>query len=144
MSQAYTEKLLDYKISQTRGPGWDTSQKMVKYDLWFHLFPTLAPLSHRPKSTRIITIYISTWKSSQSEGRFTTIWINNLGNLPLDTMHFCILVCAILTNSIYSNPIPHMMVSFILVPLHWKSQFKFREWKRGQVATTKFQAQRKE
>ena len=52
MHQTDITKSLGSKTSQTRGPGWDTSQEMISDDLLFHLFPTFAPIMNGPKSSR--------------------------------------------------------------------------------------------
>ena len=41
------------------------------------------------------------------------------------------------------NPIPHMVVKFLLVPIHLQEKCKDMERKRGQTAAKKFQAQKK-
>ena len=43
----------------------------------------------------------------------------------------------ILTNNISSNPSPHMVVPFLMVPIHWQEIFQERERKRVQIATKK-------
>ena len=85
---------------------------MVTDDLLFRLFPTLSPLPHEPKSTRLNKIYISTWNSSLSEINFSSIWINTLGNILLDTMADYPLCFTIITNNISSNPFHHIVVPF--------------------------------
>ena len=49
----------------------------------------------------------------------------------------------ILTNSLSSNSIPHIVVPFLLVPLHQQGKCQERDRNRGQTATNTFQSQRK-
>ena len=49
----------------------------------------------------------------------------------------------ILTNNISSNPSPHMVVPFLLVPLNLQSQCQAMESKRGHTTNYQFQAQSK-
>ena len=133
----------DSTTSQIIGPVWGTAHKMVTNDILFHLFPTFAPPPHGLKITRLRKIYISTCKSSLSEVNFIPIWRNTLGHILLDKMSDSLSWFIILTDIIYSNPSPYMVVPFILFLLHWKSQCQAKESKRGQTATKKFQAQRK-
>ena len=46
-----------------------------------------------------------------------------------------------LTNTIPSNPIPLMVVLFLLVLLHWQEKCQKREGKGGQTEIKIFQAQ---
>ena len=143
MSQDGIKILLASIFSKTRGPIWGTSQKMVTDNLLFYSFPTFDHRPHGPKSTRHKKTYISTWESYLSEGNFSPIWRNNIGHILLKTMDDSPVWFIMIPNIISSNPIPHMVVPFILVPLHWKEQCQEREMKRGQTATKKIQAQRK-
>ena len=61
----------------------------------------------------------------------------------LDTMNYSPVLFTILANIISSDPSPHMVVQFILVPIHWHAQWKLRDSKKGQTTTKKFQAQRR-
>ena len=91
---------------------------MVTVDLLFHLFPTVSPLPHGPKSTRFNKIYIPERKSYLSEGNFIPSWINTIGNLLFDTMDEYTLQFTVITNIISSDPSPRIVVTFILVPVH--------------------------
>ena len=91
---------------------------MVTDDLLFHVFPTFDTLMHGIKSTRIIEIYISTWKYSLSERNFSPRWINTLGHILLKNMADYPVCFTILNNIISSNPNPNMAVPFLLVPLY--------------------------
>ena len=134
---------MDSVTSQTRGPGWGTAQKMVSYSLLLHFFPTLAPLSHGLKITRINKIHITTRNSSLSEINFIPRRRNTLVHLPLDTMADSPVWFIIITNNISSNTSNYTVVPFLLVPLHWQEKFQERERKRVQTATKKVKAQRK-
>ena len=91
---------------------------MVTDDILFHFFPTFDHLPYGPKITRIIKIYIATSKSSLSEVNFSTSWINTLGHILLDTTADFPVCFKIITNIIYSDLSPRMVVPFILVPLY--------------------------
>ena len=112
---------------------------MIYHLICFSLFPS----STWPKETRLSKIYILTWKSYLSDGNFSPSCINALGNILLDIMDDSPVWFTIWTNIISSNPIAHIVDTFLLVPQHWKSQFKSRERKRGQIGTKKFQSHRK-
>ena len=133
---------MDCKTSQTRGPGWVTSQKIVTDDILFHLFHTFSPLLHRLKITKLNKTYISICKSSLSEGNFNPIWINTLGHLLLDTIYDYPVWFTLIANIVSSNRIPHMLVPFIVVPVNSQAKFQARESKRGHKTTQKLQAQR--
>ena len=87
---------------------------MVSDDLLFYLFPTFTPLPHSPKSTRLNKIHISTRKSHLSERHLIPRWRNTLGRLLMETMYGSPVGFTILTNNIYSNTTPHMVVLFYL------------------------------
>ena len=104
---------------------------MIRHSLengirWFitSFFPTLAPLPHGQKSTRFNKTHISTRNSNLSEGNFSSIYRNNIGYLLLDTMADSTLWFTMLNNNIFSNPIPHIVLPFLLVPLHWEENVK--------------------
>ena len=124
MSQAYIKELLDSTTSQNRGSGRVRAQKMVIDDLLFNLFLTFSTLAHGPKNTRLKKIYITTRKSYLSEGNFIPSWRNIIGHLLLDTMDDSTACFTMITNNIFSNPRPHMVVPFLLVPLHWQKNVK--------------------
>ena len=92
-------------------------------------------LLHVPKITRLGKIYISTSKSYLSEVNFSPRWINTLGHILMDTMADSPVWFIMITNIIYYNPIPHMVVPFLLVPIHIQAQCQSREKKRGHTAT---------
>ena len=53
-------------------------------------------------------------------------------------------VCfTMLTNNLYSNPSPHMLVPLLLVPLNIQDKYQERDRKRVQTEAKKIQAQRK-
>ena len=90
----------------------------------FLFLPTFYPLHHGPKSTRLNKIHISTSKSYLSEGNFSPSCRNTLGHILLENMDDSPVCFTMLTNNISSNPIPHMVVLFLLVPLHWQENVK--------------------
>ena len=116
---------------------------MVADYLLFHLFPNFAPLTHRPKSIKLNNIKISTRKSSLSEVDFSQICINTLGNILLETMADSTVYFTTITNIISSNPSPHMVVSFLLNPLHWQNNYQDRERKIKKTEIRKFQPKRR-
>ena len=132
-------KKMDYITSQNKGPRWCISQKILIHDLLLHLFTTFAPLLQVPKSTRLRKSYISTWKYSLLELNFSPICRNTLGRILLDTMADSPVCFTIINNFMTYNPSPHMVVPFILVLLHWKSQCQLRErkWDRQQLRNFK-------
>ena len=109
----------------------------------FHLFPNFSPLLHGPENTRLNKIYISTRKSSLSEGNFIPSWRNNIGNILLYTMYDSWVFFIMITTNISSNSIPHMVLTFLLVPLHLQEKFQERERRNWQIATNKLQSQNK-
>ena len=133
---------MDSTTSNTRRSGCGTSQKMVTDHLLFYLCPTFVPLPYGLKITRLRKLYMSTWKSYPSEWKFSPIWRNNIGNILLDTVADSLVLFTMITNIISSNPIPHLVVTFNLVPLHWKAQFQEKDRKRVSTTTHKVQAQR--
>ena len=70
-------------------------------------------------------------KSSLSGENLISRVINNLGHLPLEAMSCPPVWSKVITNIVYSNPIPHMLVKLFLVNLHWQAQCQVRESKRG-------------
>ena len=134
---------MDSTTSKNRGPWWGIYQKMVTGDLLFHLFTTIYPIIHDLKSTRLGKIYISTWKYYLSEGNFSPIWRNDLGNNILDSIADPTVSFKIITNIISSNPIYQMVVPFTLVLIHWQTKYQSRERERRQTENKKFQSQRK-
>ena len=112
MSQTDIKSQLDSITSQTRGPWWGIAKKMVTDYLLFNFFITFSTLTYGQKSTRLNKIYISTRKSSLSEGIFIPVWINTLVHILLDTMYDSPVWFTMLANIIYYNPIPYMVVSF--------------------------------
>ena len=111
-------KLLDSTTSQTIVKGWGKDKKLLIYDLLFHLFPTIAPLLHGPKINRLNKIKIPARNYTLSEGSSSTSWRNVLGNFLLNYMVDYQVQLKVLTNIIPSNPIPNMVVTFLLVTLH--------------------------
>ena len=91
---------------------------MITDDSLFHLSSTFAPLLHGSKITRLKKIHVSTRKSYLSEGNLGPVSRNTLGDLLLDTMYDSPARFTILTNIISSNPIPHMVNPYLLVPIH--------------------------
>ena len=73
---------------------------------------------HVPKIFRRNKIYISTRKSSLFERKFSPIWINAIVHILMYNMDESPVCFKMLTNMIYSNTNPHMVVPFILVPSH--------------------------
>ena len=71
-------------------------------------------------------INISTRKSYLSEGNLSPSWGNTAGNILLETMADSRVWFAMLTTNIYSNPIPHMVVPFLLVYMNWQENVKRR------------------
>ena len=123
--------LLDSITGQNMGPGWGIDQQMVSNDLLLHLFPNFSPLLKGPKINRLNKIHISTRKSFLSEVNFRPRWINTLENLLLDTMAESSVWFTIITHNFSSSPRPQMVVTFLMVPLHWQETFQNRGRKRG-------------
>ena len=111
-------KKLESTTGKTKRPGWGTYKQMVSDDLLFHLFPNFSLLPYGLKNTRLNKIYVSNRKSSPSEGNSIPVWRNTIVHLLLDTMADSSLSFTILTNNTYSNTSPHVVVPFLLVPLH--------------------------
>ena len=88
--------------------------KMVTHDILYH-FHTFAALPHDPKITRLNIINISARKYSLSEVNFSSIWINNLGYILMDSMADSPVLFTVLAIIITSNPSLHILVPFILV-----------------------------
>ena len=74
------------------------------------------------KAPGLENIYISTWNYYLLEVNFNLRWINNLEHIPMDTMDESPVFFTMLTNIISSSPSPHMLVTFLLVPLHLQAQ----------------------
>ena len=91
---------------------------MVTDDISFYLLPSLAPIPNGSKSIRFNKIYISEWKSSLSEGNFSTKLRNNIRHLLLDTMTDSAVCFTMITDNISPNKYPNMVVTLLLVPLH--------------------------
>ena len=91
---------------------------MVTDDLLFIYFSAFSPLPNAPKITRLCKIYILTWKYSLSEGNFGPSGRDTIGHLPLYTMADNSECFTMLTNNISSDPIPNMVVVFLLGTLH--------------------------
>ena len=139
---------LHYKHYWTLQPvkiGGQYESQPIKWSqmIYYFIFTTFSPFPHGPKSTRLDKINFSTSKSSLSEVNFSPRWRNTIGRLLLDTMADSPVCFTIITNNISSNPIYHMVVSFLLVPIHLQGKYQEKDSKRGQTATKKFQAQRK-
>ena len=90
----------------------------------YFIFPTCAPLLYSPKSTRLNKIHITTRKSFLSEISFNPIWRSTIGNLPLENIADYLVWFTMLTNNMSYNPIPHILVPFLLVTSHWQKSFK--------------------
>ena len=133
--------MIGSSTSQTIVPVWGTAQKIFSGYLLFHLFTTFSPFPHGPKSTRLKKIHIST--RNLSEGNLFPRWRNTLVNILLDTMDDSTVCFTIITNNTSSNPSPHMVVTFLLVLLHWQEKYQKREMKRVQTSAKKMQAQNK-
>ena len=111
---------------------------MVTYHLLFHLFTTFSPITHGPKITSISKIYLSTWKSSLSKVNFSPRWINTIGRILLYTVDDSPVCFTIIANIVSSNPIPRMVVPFLVVPLHWQAKLQARERKSGRQKLRNF------
>ena len=116
---------------------------MISDDLLFYLFTNFSPLPHGPKITRLLKIQIPTWKYPLSEVNISPRWVNTLGHILLDTMDDYPVCFTMLTNNISSNPSPHMLVPFLLVPIYLQDKCQWRDSKKGHTVTKKFQAQSK-
>ena len=73
----------------------------------------------------------------------SSIWRNTLVHILLDTMANYTVFSTMITNNISSNPIPHMVVLFLLVPIHWQEKCEEIWRTRGQKEMIKLQAERK-
>ena len=111
--------------------------------IYYFIFPTLATFTNGLNNIRLNKIYISTSKYYLSEGYVSPSWRNSIGHLLLDTMADSPVWFKILTNNISSNPRSHMVVPFLLVPLHWQGKCQDRDRKRGHTLIKRLQAQRK-
>ena len=121
-----------------------TRHSLENCHIWsiISFFPLFILFHMAQKGPGLKYIYILTSKYSLSEGNFITIWRNTLGHILLDTMDDSQVWFKIPTNIISSNTSPHMVVTFNLVPLHWKAQFQEKDRKRVSTTTHKVQAQR--
>ena len=108
---------------------------MYTYDLLFHLFFTVDPIPHGPQSTRLNKIHIPRNIIFLSEGNFSPIWRNNLGNILLESMVDHPVLFAVITDIITLNIISHMVVPFILSLPYQTAKFQARERKRGQKSS---------
>ena len=88
---------------------------MVPDYLVFSLFPTFAPLPRGQKITSLSKIYILTWKSSLSEVNFSTIWINTIVCLLMDTVADSPVLFLIINNIISSNLSHRVVVPFLFL-----------------------------
>ena len=53
-----------------------------------------------------------------SEVNFSPIWIDHLGHMIMENMAVYPVLFTMLTNNISSNPIPHRVITFLLVLMH--------------------------
>ena len=134
---------MDSTTSKTKIPGCGTYHKMVTDDILFYLCPTFVPLPYGLKITRLRKLYMSTWKSYPSEGKFSPIWRNNIGNILLDAVADPPVWFAILKKYYLFQSNPSHGGYIFLVSLHWQVQCQARKRKRVYTTTKKFQAQRK-
>ena len=95
------------------------------------------------KNYQDLKIHISTRKSPLWERNFSPSWRNTLVHLLLDTMFDSTAWITIITNIISSNKIPHMVVPFLLVPLHWQEKCQETERKRVKTEMNRFKPQNK-
>ena len=137
------KKSLDSKTSQTRGQDETHPRKWSQIIYYFICFPLLILFHMARKVPGLTKINISISTYSLSEGNLSPSWRNTLGHIMLETMDDSLVLFIILTHDFYFNPIPHMVVPFLLVPQHRQEKCQERDRKRVQTATNKFQAQRK-
>ena len=105
---------MESTISQTRGEGWGTTQKIFTDDLLFHFFPSFAPPPHGPKIIRLNKTHISTSKSSLSEANFSSICRNTLEDILLYNRADSSVWFTIISNNMSSNTCHHMVVPVFL------------------------------
>ena len=103
----------DWNIQQFKLGCQDKAQSTKWSQMIYHIicFPLFSS-SYGPKITRPNKIYISTKKSSLSEGNLSPIWKNTLVHLVLDVMADSPMFFTMLSNIISSNTSPHILVPF--------------------------------